>query len=161
MKGRKSVKRLLIWLGCLALLGALLEFVTSFLSHTPVFLSRQIQRKNVRLVGFTGGAIHDIFVKDNIAYCACGHGLSIFDVSDPTRPKILGSIVLPDSADGVYVSGSYAYVADRIAGLRVIDVSNPSSPKEVGNLDTLGCAKGVYVSGQYAYVAIGMLDCGS
>ncbi|MBC8234652.1 hypothetical protein H8E77_34345, partial [bacterium] len=54
---------------------------------------------------------------------------------------------------GVYVSRSYAYVADFYSGLRVIDVSTPENPFEVGFYDTPGYAYGVYVSGSYAYVA--------
>ena len=54
---------------------------------------------------------------------------------------------------GVGVSGSYAYVADDIAGLRIIDISNPASPTLVGTYNTSGNAAGVTVSGSYAYVA--------
>ena len=60
-----------------------------------------------------------------------------------------------DLARGVYVSGSYAYVADGWDGLRIIDVSNPTAPNEVGFYDTGHEAIGVYVSGSYAYVADG------
>lgn len=58
---------------------------------------------------------------------------------------------------GVYVSGSYAYVADGDSGLRIIDVSNPTSPQEVGSYVVPGYAYalGVYGSGPYAYVAYG------
>jgi hypothetical protein len=61
----------------------------------------------------------------------------------------------PDFAYGVYVSGSYAYVADWDAGLRVISVTDPANPVEVGYYDTPSYAEGVYVSGSYAYVADG------
>ncbi|MGE3062915.1 MAG: T9SS type A sorting domain-containing protein, partial [bacterium] len=54
---------------------------------------------------------------------------------------------------GVYVSGDYAYVADRSSGLQIIDISNPSSPTLKGSYNTPGYALGVYVSGSYAYVA--------
>jgi hypothetical protein len=117
------------------------------------FRSRQ-QSQNVELVGFTGGAIFDVFVKDNYAYCASVSGLLIFNVSNPSNPQLVGKLFLPDFA-GVYVSGNYAYVADWGAGLRVIDVSNPANPREVGFFDTPGYARGVYVSGNYAYVADG------
>jgi hypothetical protein len=116
------------------------------------FRSRQ-QSQNVELVGFTGGAIYDVFVKDNYAYCASVPGLLIFDVSNPSNPQLVGKLFLPDFALGVYVSGNYAYVADWVAGLRVIDVSNPSNPREISFFDTPGGASGVYVSGNYAYVA--------
>ncbi len=164
MQGRKGSRRWMVWLGWMAVVGALLLTLTmtvgqrindearvrqrlderTLLHRFPVspshrfsispsplptrsFRSRQ-QSQNVELIGATGGAIYDVFVKGNIAYCAGGHGLSIFDVSDPTKPKILANVVLPAPAEDVYVSGSYAYVADEVAGLRVVDVSNPSSP---------------------------------
>jgi len=114
------------------------------------FRSRQ---KSVELVGFIGGAILDVFVKNNYAYCASGLGLLIFNVSNPSNPQLVGKLFLPDVAMGVYVSGNYAYVADWGEGLRVIDVSNPTNPREVGYFVTPGWASGVYVSGNYAYVA--------
>jgi hypothetical protein len=128
------------------------------------FRSRQSrqQSQNVELVGFTGGAIHDVFVKDNYAYCASGLGLLIFDVSNPSNSQLVGKLFMPDfprgyfvSGNGVYVSGNYAYVAAWWAGLRVMDVSNPSNPREVGSFDTPDRAAGVYVSGNYAYLADG------
>ena len=68
-------------------------------------------------------------------------------------PYEVGYYDTPDFALGVFVSGSYAYVADGYAGLRIIDVSNPSSPYEAGYYDTPDFARGVFVSGSYAYVA--------
>ena len=68
-------------------------------------------------------------------------------------PKEVGYYDTPSQAEGVYVSGNYAYVADDESGLRIIDISNPSLPNEVGYYDTPGYAWGVYVSGNYVYVA--------
>ncbi|MBM3242700.1 hypothetical protein FJZ31_41095 [Candidatus Poribacteria bacterium] len=58
-------------------------------------------------------------------------------------------------AHGVYISGSYAYLAGGGGGLRVIDVSSPENPEEVGFYDTPGVAEGVYVSGGLIYVENG------
>ncbi len=58
-------------------------------------------------------------------------------------------------AYGVYVSGSYAYVAHGNDGLLVLDISDPTSPTVVGGVDTSGIAYNVHVSGSYAYVASG------
>jgi hypothetical protein len=121
------------------------------------FRSRQ-QNQNVELIGFTGGAILDVFVKDNYAYCASGSGLLIFNVSNPSNPQLVGKLLMPNLALGVYVSGNYAYVAVGNSwggSLRVIDVSNPSNPREVGSFVTSPRYPwGVYVSGNYAYVAV-------
>ncbi len=77
------------------------------------------------------------------------------DVSNPAQPREVGFYDTPGRAEGVAVSGAYAYVADAGRGLRVVDVSNPAQPREVGSYDTPGWAEGVAVSGAYAYVADG------
>ena len=56
-------------------------------------------------------------------------------------------------ADGVALSGNYAYVATDNGGLQVIDITNPASPQIVGSRDTPDGARGVAVSATYAYVA--------
>jgi hypothetical protein len=63
------------------------------------------------------------------------------------------------AAVGVYVSGSYAYVASRAdCALVIFDVSDPANPALKGEIhgagapNYLGGARGVYISGSYAYV---------
>ena len=55
--------------------------------------------------------------------------------------------------NGVFVSGSYAYVAKGWDGLAIIDISDPTAPVEVGQFQWGWEANGVYVSESYAYVA--------
>ncbi|MBK9137541.1 MAG: hypothetical protein IPM17_02060 [Verrucomicrobia bacterium] len=76
-------------------------------------------------------------------------------MSDPAHPVRVGGHDTPGWANGVAVSGHYAYVADEGTGLQVIDVSDPAHPVRVGGYDTPGYARGVAVSGHYAYVADG------
>jgi len=80
--------------------------------------------------------------------------LQVIDLSNPTSPTILGSVIFPGEGWDVSVSGSWAYVANSNQGLRVIDVSNPASPSSVATLHTPGNnARGVAVCGTLAYVA--------
>jgi len=58
-------------------------------------------------------------------------------------------------ADGVIVSGNYAYVAGGSNGLVIVDVTDKSAPTLAGSYDTGGWAEGVALSGDYAYVAEG------
>jgi hypothetical protein len=60
-----------------------------------------------------------------------------------------------EDADGVVISGSYAYVSDYGAGLHVVDISQPAALREVGRCMTQGEAHGVALSGSYAYLADG------
>jgi hypothetical protein len=96
--------------------------------------------------------ISDVFVADRYAYIAAMEGgLRVIDVSNATNPHEVGCCETLSSANGVFVSGSYAYVADN-NGLCVIDVSNPSQPHEVRCYDTPGYAWDVSVSDSKAYV---------
>jgi hypothetical protein len=66
-------------------------------------------------------------------------GLQVIDVSDPANPQRVGGYDTSGEAQGVAVSGHYAYVADGYAGgLQVIDVSDPANPQRVGGYDTSG-----------------------
>ncbi|MCL0033777.1 leucine-rich repeat domain-containing protein, partial [Thermodesulfovibrionales bacterium] len=72
---------------------------------------------------------------------------------DPELPRIIGSVDTPNHAEGVFISGNHAYVADALSGLQIIDISNPSSPFIIGSVDTPSSAQDVYISGNHAFVA--------
>ena len=105
--------------------------------------------------GFYYGGVHDIVVRDNLAYVANpGGGLDVIDVSDPTEPTRFGDYSLPGIADSVAVAGDYAYVGLTDGGLAIVDISNPASPTGAGSYhDTPGLSLDVAVAGNYAYVA--------
>lgn len=71
-------------------------------------------------------------------------GLSVLDVSSPSRPRVVGTLWAPDGPDGqesgvtrVTVEGTFALVLvwNR---LRVVDLADPSAPREVGRFPDLG-----------------------
>jgi len=111
----------------------------------------------------------DVFVLGSYAYVADSRsGLGVIDVSDPANPHLVGSHEMFMGYVGVYVSGSYGYMAATFhidgghdyGGLRILDISNPANPQEVGSL-YLGYRTGgnhpvaVSVSGPYVYLAGG------
>jgi uncharacterized secreted protein with C-terminal beta-propeller domain len=81
--------------------------------------------------------------------------LQVINVSNPANPQRVGGYDTSGLAQGVAMSGNFAYVADGDAGLQIIDVNDPANPQRVGGYDTSGSAYGVAVSGNYAYVADG------
>ena len=101
----------------------------------------------------------DVYVSGIYAYIIdARYGSShlfIVDVSIVTDPKLVAKYYISvDNAYGVYVSGSYAFIATTNPGLLLaIDVSEPSNPIEVGSCDVSGHPRDVYVSGTYAYVS--------
>ena len=77
----------------------------------------------------------------------------MISIASPSAPVEVGVVDTPDWADGVAVTGSYAYVADGDSGLRVISIVNPSMPSEVGFVDTPEYATDVAIAGTRAFVA--------
>lgn len=69
-----------------------------------------------------------------------GHGLDIFDVSDPCRPVKLSRVSFPDIYFGPCdywmprISGDHCFAADTVNGLFLVDISDPGKPAIVGNL---------------------------
>jgi len=87
-------------------------------------------------------------------------------ISEPSNPILVGYLDTDGVAEGVHVSGDYAYIADGhnglvivditcpTNGLVIVDITCPTNPVQVGHLDT-DEAEDVHVSGNYAYVADG------
>ncbi len=123
----------------------------------------------------TPGNAHGVALSGNYAYVADGSsGLQIIKLDCPTSnsissssitgsqaelicPSFVGSYNMLVTANGVAVSGNYAFVADgRNRGLQIINISNPANPSFVGGYNTPGAANGVVVSGNYAFVVDGI-----
>ncbi|MHA1244511.1 MAG: LVIVD repeat-containing protein, partial [Candidatus Heimdallarchaeota archaeon] len=85
-------------------------------------------------VGQYNGQPYDIFVRERYAYIAAGlrKGLEIVDIKDKTAPKKVAEIA-GDKEDtiGVYVSGDYAFLANKDAGIRIVDINRPKKPELV------------------------------
>lgn len=81
---------------------------------------------------------------------------SIFDVSMPDSPSLLGSLSLTGGQTNIFVSGNYAYVSsdDDNGELKIINISNPNSPVLTGTYNGAGAGNGngVYVTGTRAYL---------
>ncbi len=104
-----------------------------------------------------------VYISNGYAYVAAGSGLGIIDISTPTNPGTPIYKNLNGSAQDVFISGDYAYIAvwgpgepklENTQGLVIIDISDPTNPGTPIYKDAYGTAKGVYISGDYAYIAV-------
>lgn len=76
-----------------------------------------------------GGYVHDLFVRDNIAYCGHGNnGLFIYDLTDPENPIELASMLSNGFNHSNWVSddGNLLVMAEETLGLPlgIVDISN-------------------------------------
>ena len=89
---------------------------------------------------------------------ALGHGrLNAYRIfgGDIFNPVIVKRVDMADVALDVYVSGSYAYIADSVPGLQIVDISIPEQAYIAKWVGLPGYAWGVCVNGNSAYVADG------
>lgn len=80
-----------------------------------------------------------------------GGGLRVIDVSVPTSPTELSSVI--GSANSVTVVDGHAYLAEGQQGLRVFDIGDPAAIVELDSRNTPGYARQIAVAGDYVYVA--------
>lgn len=86
-------------------------------------------------VALPGGYVHDVYVRDNIAYCSHGfNGLYVYDFTNPKVPVLLGN--LPSYPNQGYNhsswltdNGDFLVFADESHDrpMRVLDVSDPTN----------------------------------
>ncbi len=71
-------------------------------------------------------------VAGDVLWLAIGEaGVASYDISDPARPRRIGSLDTSGHAYDVRVRAGRAYVVDGGRDLLVLDVSNPTTPRQV------------------------------
>jgi hypothetical protein len=83
--------------------------------------------------------------------------LHTFDVSEPTAPTHLWSMVLPEYSYELILSSGWAFIPCGPDGLALIDISGSYRPEEMIIYPTPGWASDVDVQGHYAYVVTNAL----
>lgn len=114
-------------------------------------------RDRLGLVGsvMTSFDARDVAVVGDYAYVADHSGLTVLDVSDPSSPRLVGSLeTYRHWAMSVAADGHYAYLADA-DGVAVVDVSIPESPAAVAWLAMPDEARDVALDGTTLWVAGG------
>ena len=100
------------------------------------------------------GQLMDVAIQGGYAYGSnYTQGLQVFDIGDPRRPVLVGSLNVGQSM-GLTVQGSYAYVGGDGPSLRVIDISNPASPVQIGAaISTPARVNDAAISGNLLFLA--------
>lgn len=152
--------------GRLYIVGSLGSVIVFDLTNDPT---------NPELMAITnldGIYIHDIYVRDNIAYCSGAYdGYYIYDLTDPTNPIYIASLLTNGYNHSSWVTedGKYALFAEEVPKglpLGIMDLNNmmedelqvstyfQRSLTEVENPeDTRSTAHNPYILGDLAYVS--------
>ncbi len=79
-------------------------------------------------------------------------GLSVYDISSLTAPKLLGSVSGMGHVRQLKVRGKTAFLTARQSGLWAVDVSDPKNPKIISHFDAIEYATGLDVSENFAFI---------
>lgn len=106
---------------------------------------------NIPLDGYGDG----VYIQGNTLYAAtghharkgsmkerhgAGHGVELFDISDPAKPERIGGVKFPKFYSlgndfwSVRRAGKWLAVADTHNGMFLVDIQNPASPEIAGSL---------------------------
>jgi hypothetical protein len=104
--------------------------------------------------GVMPGVVQSVIASGNYIYVADGKGyLRVIDVSDPTQPTQVASLVEHSYARGLALDGTTLYIADNPFGMRVVDVSDPLNPRKIGEVNIPGATSSVAIDGSRAFLA--------
>lgn len=119
-----------------------------------------VEVRNGYLYAATGHHSREAHAKEGDPGFGRGHGLEIFDLSDPVSPTFVGRIKFPPFYHigydmwSVSVVDGHAFVADTHNGIFVVDVRDPSRPEIVAH-HGLPVPEGREVPAFYGGLAVG------
>ncbi|MBK9289724.1 MAG: hypothetical protein IPN38_19185 [Flavobacteriales bacterium] len=83
---------------------------------------------------------------DNVA-------MRVFDISNPTAPSQIASVVPSGSPNAVAVMGNYSYVVTSSPNEMVVyNISDPAAPVQTSSIAVGSVPLSVAIAGNYAYV---------
>ena len=108
---------------------------------------------NMSLIGqMTYGQTFAINSKDSIVFFSEDRWLVIADYSNPTNPKILSRVRVPNIIGRIRRVNNYLYVVTKYRReFSIIDISDPYNPKRLGSYSSGTSDIAIY--GNYAYTA--------
>ena len=105
--------------------------------------------------GVGAGRTCDLVKSGNMVYSIGDGKFVVTDVSDPTAPKVLGSLSNLGQTRQIALceGGTDVMVTARGYGAYLIDASNPVAPRIRAVYDSLEMATGISIQGDYAYIS--------
>ncbi|MFP6718687.1 MAG: T9SS type A sorting domain-containing protein [Candidatus Poribacteria bacterium] len=98
---------------------------------------------------------YDFQLLDGYAYVV-GVELSIANISNPQKPKIIATMGTSGIATAIEIRDRYGYIADQQGGLVIADLSDKDRPRIIAKQRTAGSTVGVALSGNTIYLANGL-----
>ena len=91
-------------------------------------------------------------LEGNLLYAGCGRNLVVLDVSEPLKPRKLGSVGGFGGIRQIASQKGFAYVSTRESGFWIVDATDAHRPRIRSRFDCCELATGVDVAGNVAFL---------
>ena len=93
-------------------------------------------------------------VRDNVLFAASDEGLKVFEVSNPSAPRLLGTSADPGNGfRDIAVQGSYVFKSNNGGVLTVFELTDQNSPIPVPTATAAGSTYSIVTDENYVYAA--------
>ena len=100
-------------------------------------------------------ALKDLCVTNDFAYFGRKNDLISVDISDPSNPVKLSSLILSYEISDLVIKDTLIYLTTIDSGLRIINVYNPNNMVEIGRLTGYDSLKNILIKDTLAFVTNG------
>ena len=114
---------------------------------------REIPLRTCHKVPGLADKMKGVCLEGQMLYAIGGGTLYALDVSQPTRPTVVGSMGGMDNNRQVVAQNGFVYVVSRETGLRIIDARDPRNMKLRSRYDSVEFATGIDVVGTTAFLS--------
>ncbi len=99
--------------------------------------------------------LKDFCVTNDFAFLGRKNDLISVDISDPSNPAKLSSLILSYEISDLWIKDTLIYLTTTDSGLRIINVSNPNNMVEIGRLTGYDSLKNILLKDTLAFVTNG------
>ncbi|NHK30344.1 MAG: hypothetical protein FK730_03270 [Asgard group archaeon] len=93
-----------------------------------------------------------IEIDNNTAFVSDNDGVKIINIENPSKPKIITSILIEDGAFGLEIKDDVAFIAGDTSSLVIFNISNAEQPETIGQASGTGRAYCLATTNNYCYL---------
>lgn len=108
-----------------------------------------------------GGSANSVAISGAYAYVMDGINLTVVNIANPAAPMIAATLPIKPvggvpGAGMIAISGTTAYVTDRVSSLTAVNIATPTAPVISATIATNSAPHQLAISGNYVYVQTGV-----
>ncbi len=121
--------------------------------ESPVAMSEPTRGNDAAERGGQGGSMARFVIVGDYLYCVDVSQLTVFDISDPARPRYKNAVDIGWQIETIFPSGTNLFIGGQ-SGMYIYDIHDAEEPKYVSEFTHVRSCDPVVVEGNLAYVTL-------